>query len=340
MLNRHMMCASVALTLAACSNQATPIAITGSSTVYPFTKAVADRFVTTAKDTAAPKIEEVGTIAGIKTFCAGAGAPDVLDASRRINRKEFAICQANHVGDVMEIPIGLDGIALAESDAGPKLQVTDKDLYLALAANPLGKTNTAKLWRDVNPTLPAVPIKVLGPPASSGTRDSFVTLMLEPGCIAAIPDAAAMRSGGDPAKFEAMCRQIRADGPYVAAGEDDTATVKALEKNSGAVGLFGYSYLEQNASRLHGVPLNGVKPDAGTIGSGHYSGARQLFLYVKKAHLERKPAIKDFLNLYAEMWKPGGLLAKAGLIPLSDKAGARSLDTIKNGYPLELDDLP
>lgn len=340
MLGRYGIVALTVLASAGCSQPAAPINVTGSSTVYPFTKIVADRFVATTKGAAAPVIHSVGTVTGIKTFCAGPGAPDILNASRRINRKEFAGCQTNKAGEIMEIPIGLDGIALAEANGGPKLSLTSKDLYLALAANPRGQPNTAKTWRDVNPTLPAIPIKVLGPPTSSGTRESFVTLILEPGCIEAMPEAAAMRSGSDPATFDRACRQIRDDGPYVTASEDYSATAQALERDPTALGLFGYSYLEQRADRLRGVPINGVVPTATTIAHGDYKGIRQLFLYVKKGHLTAKPSVQAFLDLYAKMWTPGGPLAKAGLIPMTDRTASRSLAVIKNGYPIEAAELP
>ena len=332
--------AAMTLALAGCSRErAAPITITGSSTVYPFTKAVGDRLAE-AGTAPAPTIEPVGTVAGIKTFCAGRGAPDILDASRRINRREFMACQANKVGEVLEIPIGLDKIALAESNAGPRLSITSKDLYLALAANPMGKPNTAKRWSDVDPKLPAIPIKLIGPPASSGTRDAFVTLIMEPGCIEAMPAAAALRASGDPAKFDLACRQLRTDGPYVTGTEDYGATANALEQDGQAVGLFGYSYLERSAGRLHGVPINGIAPDAAAGTGAAYPGARPLYLYVKKRHMKKKPAIQAFLNLYAAMWKPGGELAKAGLIAMSDSMARRSLDTVTNGYPLDAADLP
>ena len=339
MLERYRLVVLATLALASCGKQSTPIVITGSSTIYPFTKAVADRLVETSKDVPPPRIEETGTVSGIGTFCAGPRAPDVLDASRRMTRKEFDKCHANNVGEIMEIPIGLDGIALAESDAGPGISVTAADLYRALAANPMGKPNTAKTWADVNPKLPAIPIKVLGPPASSGTRDSFVSLILEPGCIEAMPEAAAMRGASDPAKFDLICHRIREDGPYATAGEDDNAIVKALELNKDALGLFGYSYLEQNKGRLHGVAIDGVAPDAGTIARGDYKGVRLLYLYVKKASLAKRPALKTFLDLYAEMWKPGGPLVKRGLIAMSERTNATAMGVIKNGYPLEADEL-
>ncbi|PCG08538.1 phosphate ABC transporter substrate-binding protein [Sphingomonas ginsenosidimutans] len=325
--------------LAACSEKPAPIRITGSSTVYPFTAAVADSFA--GKDgNVHPLVQSAGTIAGMKTFCAGPGAPDLLDASRRITRDDLAACTANKVGDVLEIPIGLDGIAVAEAKSGPKLAVTTKDLYLALAANPMGKPNSARTWRDVNPALPALPIKVLGPPESSGTRAAFVTLLIEPGCLVAMPEAQTLRTSGDPAKFDMTCSRLRNDGAFVSEGEDDNAIVTALERDPKALGVFGYSYLERNLAQLRAVPIGGVAPDATTIANGTYPGVRQLYLYVKKAHMEKKPAIKTFLNLYLDMAAANGPLARAGLIPLSEKAAARARRTIEGGFPVEPAALP
>lgn len=339
MLKHGAVVAIAAMMLAACGEQAAPIEVTGSSTVYPFTRAVAERFAKEHPDEPAPAVKEVGTVSGFSSFCAGPGLPDMIDASRRMTRKEFDSCAANKTGELMEIPIGLDGIALAESNAGPKLSLTGKDLYLALAANPLGKPNTAKTWRDVNPALPAIPIKVIGPPASSGTRDSFVRLIMAPGCIEAVPEAAALQTGADPAKFDMLCTRLREDGAYVTGGEDDNAVVKTLEGDKNAVALFGYSYLEQNASRLRGVPIDGVVPDTKTIAGGTYKGGRLLYLYVKKGRLQKKPAMQEFLNLYAEMWKPEGPLTKLGLVAMSDSASRKAAATVKDGYPLSGDGL-
>lgn len=339
MPSRHCLAALTTLALAACSKQSTPIEITGSSTVYPFTKQVADQLVESNKNIPTPRLQETGTNTGIANFCAGPDAPDVLDASRRMTRAEFDKCQANKVGDIMEIPIGLDGVALAESNAGPKLSVTAADLYRALAATPMGKPNTAKTWHDVNPKLPAIAIKVLGPPPSSGTRDSFAALILEAGCIAAMPDAAAMRNAADPAKFDTTCHRIREDGVYQNAGENDNATVSALESNKDAVGLFGYSYLEQNAGRLRGVPIDGVTPEANTIASGAYKGARTLYIYVKKARLKRAPSLQPFLDLYTRIWVPDGPLAARGLIAMSGQASEDAANIVKTGEALTGDKL-
>lgn len=327
-----------AAVLAACSGGGgRAIQVTGSSTIYPFTKLVADAFVAADTTRKPPVIESNGTGAGIKRFCDGAGGgyPDIVDASRRMHHAEFDRCEANKVGEIVEVPIGLDGIAFAESNAGPKLSLTRKDLYLALAANPRGKPNTAKTWRDVNAALPAIPIVVLGPPNTSGTRDSLVELVLEAGCIAALPEAAAMRAAPDPAPFDKACRQIRTDGAYVAEGENDEAIVQALEQRPQAVGLFGFSYLDEHKAQLRGVPIDGVVPEAATIASGKYPCVRTLYLYAKKKHLAALKALPAFLTLYSTMWGPGGPLAKHGLIAAPQNMRDRAAEAIKLQLPLD-----
>jgi len=326
-----------ALALASCGEDADPIRSAGSSTVYPFTKAVSEAFLQAKSGRKAPTVESTGTQAGIMRFCEGAGPDsfDIADASRRMKRVEFERCQKNGVGDIIEIAIGLDGLALAESNQGPKLQLSRKQIYLALAANPMGKPNTAKTWKDVDPRLPAIPIQVFGPPTTSGTRDAFVELILQMGCFEAMPAAKEMQTSGDPAVFDKTCRQLRTDGPYVEKGEDDNVIVNGLEANPNALGLFGYSYLEQNASRLRGVPIDGVAPTYDAIAGGKYPGVRTLYLYVKKKHLKPKPELLDFLDTYASMWGPNGPLTKRGLIAMSENGRKRSADAIKEQYVLD-----
>ncbi|WP_343520167.1 substrate-binding domain-containing protein [Sphingomonas sp.] len=346
MLARIGLLALATFTLASCDaiSAISPreVRVVGSSTVYPFTKEVAAAFVEAKRGRRAPVIESTGTGAGITRFCEGAGPAyaDIANASRRMRRAEFDKCKANKVGDIIEVPIGLDGIAFAESNAGPKLKLTRKDLYLALAANPLGKPNTARTWRDVNASLPAIPILVLGPPSTSGTRDAFVELILEPGCLEAMPTAKALKASGDPAPFENGCRRIRTDGAYAEKGEDDTLIVHGLSENPNAIGLIGYSYLDANRSRLHGVPLDGVTPTYDDIASGKYPGVRSLYLYVKARHLKAMPELKEFLALYTRMWAPGGELTKHGLIAAPQKVRDRSAEAIRLALPLDTTALP
>ena len=316
-----------ALTLAACGGGATTrdqIKIVGSSTVYPFTTAVAESFVN-ARGMKPPVVESTGTGAGMKLFCAGIGPrhPDIVNASRRMKRSEFQACEANRVGDVLEIQVGIDGIALAEAARGPKLELTRRDLYLALAANPDGQPNRAKLWRDVNPALPAIPIQVYGPPSTSGTRDAFVELVMIPACEAANPQAKALQDS-DKDAFDNLCTRMRDDGAYVDKGENDNLIVQSLSTNQTAVGIFGYSYLEENAETLRGVPLDGIVPTATTIADGTYPGARPLYIYVKKAHLRAVPGLKECLADYAAAWNPDGPLARRGLIAAAPDVRAQS----------------
>lgn len=338
MLGRLALIAFGALALSSCDGSSTrEIRVVGSSTVYPFTTAVAEAFVNAKGGRKAPVVESIGSGAGIRRFCEGIGAqfPDIANASRRMTRNEYDRCKANRVDEIIEVVIGLDGVALAESNQGPKLQLTKKDIYLALAANPRGKPNTARTWKDVNPALPAIPILVMGPPSTSGTRDAFVELMLEPGCIAADPAAEKLKEAADPAQFDMTCRRIRDDGPYVDKGENDNLIVQGLAQNPNALGIFGYSYLEENQRRLHGVPVDGVAPTYETIANGHYPGARPLYLYIKKRHIKAVPGLKDFLTLYTTMWAPNGPLVKRGLIAAPDKLRARMAERIELELPLD-----
>jgi phosphate transport system substrate-binding protein len=335
--------ALAALALASCSGGLATreqIKAVGSSTVYPFTKSVAEAFHAKFPDRKAPVIESTGTGAGFKQFCAGIGSayPDIADASRRMTRNEFATCKMNGAGDLLEIPIGIDGVVLAEANNGPKLRLGVKDIYLALAATPMGRPNTARNWHDVNPALPAIPIQVYGPPSTSGTRDALTTLFLERGCLEAYPAARALKDSGDPG-FEAACHRIRDDGAYVDKGENDNIIVQSLSTNPNAIGIFGYSYLEENADRIHGVPVEGEAPAAATISDGKYPGARLLYIYVKKRHIPAVPGLADFLTLYENMWGPDGALTRHGLIAASERTRRAAAYTIDSQETLSPDKL-
>jgi phosphate transport system substrate-binding protein len=277
----------------------------GSSTLYPFTALVAEQLIAADPDAPVPVIESTGTGAGLRLFCAGAGAdhPDLADASRRITAAEYARCVANRVGPVLEVPVGIDGVVVAQARGGPAFALTAADLYRALAAAPNGRRNAARTWADVNPALPAVPIRVLGPPASSGTRDAFAELVLLPGCRR-------VEHRPDPAE----CRHLREDGAWADAGENDNLVVRKLLAEPAALGVFGYGYLRENAGRLRGVALDGVRPNAAAIRDGRYPGARPLYLYVKANHLDAVPGLRRFLRLYASDWQEGGVLSARGLI--------------------------
>ena len=333
-----------ALALTACEDQANgggagardQIKAVGSSTVYPFTTLVAEQFLSDNPGMKAPVIESTGTGAGMKLFCAGVGAahPDIEDASRRMKASEYATCKTNGAGDLLEIHVGLDGIAFAEAKNGPKFKLTPVDLFKAMAATPMGAKNSASTWRDVNPSLPATPIQIYGPPSTSGTRDALTELILNKGCETAMPEMKALKDK-DKGAYEATCSRIREDGAYIDAGENDNLIVQKLQSNPNAIGIFGYSYLEENRDNVNGVPLNGVVPTYATIADGRYPGSRPLFIYVKKAHLTSIPGLRQFLAQYAKLWNPDGPLVKRGLIPAPTEVRTQSAAIIKNETPLD-----
>lgn len=290
------------------------IRIVGSSTVYPFATAVAEQFVRNNPRFKAPIIESTGTGGGMKLFCAGVGTqhPDIENASRRIKKSEYEDCQKNGVTQVIELPIGIDGLALIEATGSPKFSLTQADVYRALAANPFGKPNTAKTWEDVNASLPAIPIRVYGPPPTSGTRDAFAELIMEKGCESDPAMKALKESDKDRAKD--ICTKVREDGAYIEGGENDNLLVQKVSANEGSIGIMGYSFLEENADKVRGIPLGGVAPTAATIASFEYPGARPLFIYVKGDHLSAIPGIREYVAEFAKGWAPNGYLTRRGLI--------------------------
>ncbi|GGN50886.1 MAG: phosphate ABC transporter substrate-binding protein [Novosphingobium sp.] len=306
----------------------------GSSTVYPFATAVAEQFAKTS-GSKSPVIESTGTGAGMKLFCAGVGAqhPDVEDASRRMKKSEYELCQKNGVTEIVEIQVGIDGIAFAESKDGPGMMLTPTDIYKALAANPYGKPNTAKTWSDVNPSLPNEPILVYGPPSTSGTRDALKELILEAGCKT--DDAMKALKDSDKEKYEQTCHQIREDGPYVDAGENDNLIVQKISQNPKAIGIFGYSFLEENADKLKGVPLSNVEPTYESISDFSYPGARPLYIYVKKQHLAPIQGLQAYINEWPKVWGPDGLLKKKGMVISPDDVRAKNAEVIANMTPLD-----
>jgi phosphate transport system substrate-binding protein len=297
----------------------------GSSTVYPFAKVVADSLAKSNSDFKSPIIESTGTGAGMKLFCAGVGAqyPDIENASRRMKKSEYDDCAKNGVKDIVEIQVGLDGLAFAEAKTeGSGLALTTADVYKALAANPFGKPQTAKTWKDVNPALPALPILVYGPPSTSGTRDSLKELVLIKGC----ESDPAMKALKDSNKeqYEKTCTEVRNDGAYVDSGENDNLIVQKLEANPKAIGIFGFSYLEENADKLKGLSMNGVVPTYATVADFSYPGARAMFIYVKAAHLNAIKGLKEFVVEWPKHWSRDGALSKAGMVVSPDDVQAKN----------------
>jgi phosphate transport system substrate-binding protein len=299
------------------------ITVVGSSTVYPFTTTVAEQFGRQGKFKT-PKVESTGTGGGIKLFCNGVGPqfPDVANASRRMRPAELATCQKNGVKDVVEIKVGYDGIVIAENKTAVSMELTRKDVYLALAKNIPDPANPGSMianpyttWKDVNAKLPAKKIEVLGPPPTSGTRDSFVELYMEAGCRTyAWLDA--LRSQDEP-NFKRKCGTMREDGAYVEAGENDNLIVQKLVANKDALGIFGFSFLEENQDKLKGALVDGVTPTFETISSGKYPASRPLYVYVKKQHVGVIQGIPEFVAEYTSEKALGedGYLGEKGLIP-------------------------
>ncbi|WP_067110150.1 substrate-binding domain-containing protein [Sphingopyxis granuli] len=319
--------ATAALALSACQDQAASgggardyISAVGSSTVYPFATAAGEKFAE-ATGNKVPKIDSTGTGGGFERFCQGVGGdtPDIANASRRIKKKEFDSCAANGVKDIVEIQIGIDGIALGEAARGPGFKLTEEDVYKALAANPYGKPNTAKTWKDVNPALPAVGISVFGPPSTSGTYDAFKELIMGKGCDAD-PAMKALKDS-DKDKHEAVCTGLRGAPFYVEQGENDNLIISKLDKNPSSLGIFGFSYLDANKDKIKAVPVQGVSPTYATIADGSYPGSRPLFVYVKKAHVGVVPGLAEYVAEILKGGAEGGYLAPKGLI-VSPKAVA------------------
>ena len=313
--------ASVALTDAAESRD--QIRIVGSSTVFPFAAVVAEEFGKTT-DNKTPVVESTGSGGGLKLFCAGVGVdyPDITNASRRIKLSEVDRCAENGVTDITEVKFGFDGIVLANSKANEPFSITLQQLFLALAKDVPSDggmvANPNQTWADVDASLPAVKIEVLGPPPTSGTRDAFVELAMEGGCKT-FPDIKALKKQ-DKMAYKVLCHSIREDGAFVEAGENDNLIVQKLKANPGALGIFGYSFLDQNRDKVQGSTINGIAPDFDTIADGSYPVSRSMYFYVKKAHVGVIPGIEEYIATFTDedAWGPYGYLADKGLIPLPD----------------------
>ena len=349
------------------------ISVVGSSTVYPFATVVAERFGK-ASDFKAPKVESTGSGGGLKLFCKGVGTshPDVTNASRRIKSSEFETCQKNGVTDIVEVLIGYDGIVLANAKGTEPMELSRKDIYLALAKmipGPDGKLieNPNKTWKDVNSALPATKIEVLGPPPTSGTRDAFAELALEGGArkiedIAKLRElkadqkdeieklvkklgagaawTAAVKKKGEKAKgkdvVKIIGRSVREDGAYIEAGENDNLIVNKLVANPNALGIFGFSFLDQNSDKVQGSVIDGMEPTFDAIAEGEYKVSRPLYFYVKKAHIGVVPGIEEYLNAFVseDVIGPDGYLIDKGLIPLGEEkyedmsSGAKALKNL------------
>lgn len=298
------------------------IQVVGSSTVFPFTTAVAERFGQQT-DFATPVVESTGTGGGMNLFCAGVGAdtPDFTNASRAMRASELEECQANGVTPV-EMRVGFDGIVIANSVDGPSLDLTRAQVFQALAMQIPGDDgslmeNPNMNWSDIDPGLPNVAIEVLGPPPTSGTRDAFLELVMEPGCEEA---------GFDGDTCEGIFEELREDGGYIEAGENDNLIVQRLQANPDAVGIFGYSFLAENGDVVKGADIDGVAPTFDAIASGDYPVSRSLYVYAKAEHVGVIAGMEEFIAEYTSeaAWGEEGYLAERGLIPLPADARAEA----------------
>lgn len=299
------------------------VRVVGSSTVYPFSAKVAQELK--SKTGASVVVESTGSGGGHKLFCAGPGAPDVTNSSRRQKKSEFDTCVANGVKNIVELKIGFDGIVLAHALSAADFQLTMKDIYLAFAkevptsdADCTLKANPHQRWSDINPAYPKQKIEAYGPPPTSGTRDAFVEIAMDGGAKA-VPCLADLKKADEKA-FEAIARTLREDGKWIDSGENDNAIVQTLTKTPTAIGVFGFSFLYENADKVKAVKVNGVAPAHDTIASGEYPVSRSLYFYVKKDNVAEVKAVKDYAIEFMsdEAAASGGYLEEIGLIPLPD----------------------
>ncbi len=332
------------LTAAGVAEARDNIMIVGSSTVYPFATVVAENFGKTT-DYKTPIIESTGSGGGMKLFCSGVGEqhPDVTNASRRIKKSEFDQCQENGVTDIIEVKVGYDGIVLGSSKEAEQLSVTRRDIYLALAKevpNPDGSeslvANPYMTWADVNADLPAIKIEVLGPPPTSGTRDAFTELVMETGCDTTEWVEAMAKSDKD--AWKAACHTVREDGAYIEAGENDNLIIQKLQENPDALGIFGFSFLDQNADVIQGALIDGVAPEFDLIADGSYPVSRPLYFYVKTAHIGTIPGIEEYMAAFTDDAAFGdeGYLTDKGLIPMAAEERQQFQAAVQNKTSLAM----
>jgi len=324
------------------------IKIVGSSTVYPFSSSVAEELGSTSKFPT-PVVESTGTGGGMKLFCAGNGldTPDITNASRRIKDKELKLCEENGVTDITEALIGFDGIAVAQDSKVAGFNVTKTQLALAVAEqvpSKDGKTliaNPYKKWSDIDASLPNRDIIVYGPPKSSGTRDSFEELVLQHVFEKMAVYTDLFKADETANKKYKAYSVIRTDGVYVESGENDNLIVQKLTKNPAAIGIFGYSFLEENKDKVMGITIDNVAPTSDTISTGKYPVARSMYFYIKNAHNKDVPALKEYSNLFMseKMIGKDGILGELGLIILDDKTRDAARNKVMNSEKLTADQL-
>jgi len=313
--------------------------VVGSSTVYPFATVVAERFGRNT-DFPTPKLESTGSGGGLKLFCAGIGTqhPDITNASRRMKKSEFELCQSNGVKDITEVKIGADGIVIANSKDAGKLDLSLKQVFLALAKevpDPKGGdklvANPYQKWSDIDSSLPNLEISVMGPPPTSGTRDAFVEIAMEGGC-----KTFGFIKAMDKKEFKNVCHSMREDGPFVEAGENDNLIVQRLAQDKDTLGIFGYSFLMENSSQIQAATVGGVEPTPESIAAEEYPVARSLFFYIKNAHVGVVPGIKEYAEEFTTegAWGDNGYLVDVGLIPNPRNTRMEVAKNVRNLKPM------
>ena len=338
---RHLPTAAVTA-MAACAIAGSAAArdqikIVGSSTVFPYTQAVAEEFAN-ATGSPAPVVESTGTGGGMQIFCQGIGEghPDITGASRAMKASEFELCAGNGVDSVTEVLLGYDGLSVAHAAGASEMDLTKAQLYQALAAQvPVDGEmvdNPFRNWSEIDPSLPDQPIQVFGPPPTSGTRDAFVELVMMEGC----EEFEAVAALGED-EMEQVCSRMRQDGPFIEAGENDNLIVQRLLADPTSLGIFGYSFLYENQDTLNAVAIGGVKPNEETIASGEYAISRPLFFYIKNAHRGVIPGLEEFVREYVseEAMGPGGYLSERGLIPLDDEKRQQVQEGALEAQPMD-----
>jgi len=343
-MNKFLLTASAAsLALAASIGVAAArdqVKVVGSSTVFPYSQAAAEEFANKSGKPA-PVVESTGTGGGFKAFCGGIGPDhaDITGASRAIKESEVKLCADNGVTDITEALIGFDGLSIAHASSAPDMNLTEEQIFKALAAEIPGAdgklvANPNKMWSDIDPSLPATAIIAFGPPPTSGTRDAFVELVMHDGC----KDLAGMADlkKADEKKWNEVCSRMRQDGPFVEAGENDNLIVQRLESDANTIGIFGYSFLYENSDKLKAVQVNGVAPTFDTIADGSYPVSRPIYFYIKNAHRDVIPNMNEFLMEYVSDGALGadGYLPERGLTPLSDEKRKEVQDAVQSSKKL------
>ena len=338
--------ASAALTVSLSARD--QIKIVGSSTVYPFSSAVAEELGATTKYPT-PVVESTGSGGGMKLFCAGndLNTPDITNASRRMKAKEFTMCEKNGVTDITEAVIGYDGIAFAQDKSNKAFSISKKHLALAVAEEVPSKDgkslikNPYKKWSDIDASLPNREIIVYGPPKSSGTRDAFEEMVMQ-GTFKKMSVYTDLYKADKKAnKRYKKYSVVRTDGVYVPSGENDNIIVQKLTKNKNAFGIFGYSFLIENDDKLAGAKVNGVEPTPESIASGKYPIARSLFFYTKNSHKKDVPAMNKYIEMFMSenMIGPDGILSEIGLIALPDSQRTEIRNSVINAKKVTLESL-